>query len=78
MQVPCLLQRQQGSVVPGVARYQEDDHEDEEHPGTESVDLDEYSAGIQFKFTIRAIVARGLKLMVSILADDFNGMDGPQ
>lgn len=28
-----LLQGQECSVVPGIARYQEDDHEDEEHPG---------------------------------------------
>jgi len=41
VQVPGLLQRHKSSVVPGVSRYQEDDHEDEEHPGTESIDLDE-------------------------------------
>lgn len=65
VQVPGLLQRHKSSVVPGISRYQEDDHEDEEHPGTESIDLDEKSASVQLEFTIRGIAARGLKLMVS-------------
>ena len=47
MHVLSHLQRQQDFVRPGVARYQEDDHEDEEHPGRESINLDEKSAGVQ-------------------------------
>jgi hypothetical protein len=43
-----LLKRHECSVVPGISRYQEDDHEDEEHPGTESVDLDEESASVRY------------------------------
>jgi hypothetical protein len=52
MQVFRLLQRQQDFVIPGISRYQEDGHEDEEHPGTKSIYLDEKSDGVQFVFTI--------------------------
>ena len=62
VQVFRLLQRQQDSVVPGVSRNQEDDHEDEEHPGTESVDLEEESASIQFEFTIMGICFARIKI----------------
>jgi hypothetical protein len=62
MQVFRLLQRQQDSVVPCVSRYQEDGHEDEEHPGTKSIYLDEKSAGVQFEFTIIALCFAGIKI----------------
>jgi hypothetical protein len=62
MQVFRLLQRQQDFVIPGVSRYQEDGHEDEEHPGTKSIDLDEKSANVQFEFTIIALGFAGIKI----------------
>ena len=62
MHVLSHLQRQQDFVRPGVARYQEDDHEDEEHPGRESINLDEKSAGVQRKFTISVLVFARIKM----------------
>ena len=66
MQVFRLLQRHQGPVVPGVSRYQEDDHEDEEHPGTDSIDFDEEPASVQRKFTIRGLAPMRIKISGSI------------
>lgn len=49
-------------MIPGVSRYQEDGHEDEEHPGTKSIDLDEKSAGVQFEFTIVSLCFARIKI----------------
>ena len=69
MQVSCLLQRHDDPVAPGISRDQEDDHEDEKHPGADSVDLDKDSAGVQRAFTTKAstfynIIVRFSKLWV--------------
>jgi hypothetical protein len=42
--------------------YQEDDHEDEEHPGTESIDLDEESASVQLGFTMVGLSFARIKI----------------
>ena len=56
------LQRQQDSVVPGVSRYQEDDHEDEEHPSTESIDLKEESASVRYGIHLMRSCFAGIKI----------------
>jgi len=50
-----LLQGQQCPVPPGVSRDEEDDHEDEKHPGADPVYLDKKSASLQSKFSFLSV-----------------------
>jgi len=59
MHVLRLLQRHYYPICPGVAGDQEDDHENEKHPGRDSVYLDEESANIQTKFTKNYLILHG-------------------
>ena len=51
-----LLQGQQCPVPPGISWDEKDYHEDEKHPGADSVYLDEKSASLQNIITLRYII----------------------
>jgi hypothetical protein len=59
MHVLRLLQRHYDPICPGVAGDQEDDHEQEKHPGGDAIYLNEESANIQNKFTKNCLILHG-------------------